>query len=308
MQGAPSTTGRSVYRCSVVFRYFRHAPAPHEHILQQHQQQASPTDAAQLARSTLRALQLCPALMGVWRWTPALALLSHPDPDVRWCAVEVTALMFGLGDAARAQVAARALSEGQALAAALRWQNERALFAAAAATMYVGGSGEQQQQESSKTGPSGMQVDQEQQQLQQQQRKRKYDRMSSSNDDDEGGDGAAAATTAAAACRCAAGFPPAPGYVEVCGLELPLRSSSESCMAATSAAQQQRSIPPLVLTATVEANLEALALGLCLGTPLLVEGPPGSGKSALVEHVAELTDNAVGELGRGMGTGSPAAG
>lgn len=31
--------------------------------------------------------------------------------------------------------------------------------------------------------------------------------------------------------------------------------------------------------------------GLCLGSPILLEGPPGSGKSALIEHVPQLTGN-----------------
>ena len=37
--------------------------------------------------------------------------------------------------------------------------------------------------------------------------------------------------------------------------------------------------------------------GLCLGSPILLEGPPGSGKSALIEHVAALTGNAQGAWG-----------
>ena len=41
--------------------------------------------------------------------------------------------------------------------------------------------------------------------------------------------------------------------------------------------------------------LTRLPAGLCLGSPILLEGPPGSGKSALIEHVAELTGNAEGE-------------
>jgi hypothetical protein len=39
----------------------------------------------------------------------------------------------------------------------------------------------------------------------------------------------------------------------------------------------------------------ACPAGLCLGSPILLEGPPGSGKSALIEHVAALTGNAQGQ-------------
>ena len=53
-------------------------------------------------------------------------------------------------------------------------------------------------------------------------------------------------------------------------------------------------------TPAVERNLEALALGLCLGSPVLLEGPPGSGKSALIEHLAALTGNAQGAPAAGV--------
>jgi hypothetical protein len=126
----------------------------------------------------------------------------------------------------------------------------------------------------------------------------------------------------------------------VCGLELPQRQQPAS-ISSQAGAQAQ-----LVHTAAVDRNLEALAMGqchsssilllrllpciaaagsnafafgpaargtglqtnarlhpdppcacfagLCLGSPILLEGPPGSGKSALIEHIASLTGNAQG--------------
>jgi midasin len=42
----------------------------------------------------------------------------------------------------------------------------------------------------------------------------------------------------------------------------------------------------------VRRNLEAAALVLCQGLPLLLEGPPGAGKTRLVEELAARTGNA----------------
>eukprot|EP00198_Chlamydomonas_reinhardtii_P014222 XP_001703559.1 predicted protein [Chlamydomonas reinhardtii] len=49
-----------------------------------------------------------------------------------------------------------------------------------------------------------------------------------------------------------------------------------------------------VATPTVRRNLEAAALVLCQGLPLLLEGPPGAGKTRLVEELAARTGNGGG--------------
>ena len=87
--------------CRPVLRYFRLAPPPFVYLTQAGG--AGSVPAAQLARSTLRGLQLLPQLQ--WPVAAALpALLQHAEPDVRWCAAHCAALVFGLQDASCAQV------------------------------------------------------------------------------------------------------------------------------------------------------------------------------------------------------------
>ena len=91
-----------------MLRYFSVAPAPFQYLLAPDGGLAAALPsgsppAAQLARSTLRGLQLLPVLR--WPLAAALpALLQHHEADVRWCAAEAAALTFGLHDGARTQV------------------------------------------------------------------------------------------------------------------------------------------------------------------------------------------------------------
>lgn len=45
----------------------------------------------------------------------------------------------------------------------------------------------------------------------------------------------------------------------------------------------------LVSVLSTEANMRSLALAVSKGSPVLLEGPVGSGKTALVEHLARVT-------------------
>eukprot|EP00983_Pelagomonas_calceolata_P082556 1155962-Pelagomonas_calceolata.AAC.8 len=94
-------------------------------------------------------------------------------------------------------------------------------------------------------------------------------------------------------------LPEPPGFVAVCGVDLPRRmcnggasTSTASCSALRS---PQGTAPPddhaFVATPTVARNLRAAALALCAERPLLLEGPPGCGKTRLIQQLADLTQN-----------------
>eukprot|EP00898_Chlorokybus_atmophyticus_P007316 jgi/Chlat1/7586/Chrsp63S07074 len=73
-------------------------------------------------------------------------------------------------------------------------------------------------------------------------------------------------------------------HVDVCGFFLPRRQESSS----TTPVYQSRR---LVLTSTTRQNLESACMALSQSRPVLLEGPPGSGKTALVQELALLTGN-----------------
>ena len=70
------------------------------------------------------------------------------------------------------------------------------------------------------------------------------------------------------------------GYVELSGLLVPQKAPP---VAAHS----------LLLTSSLEKTLRCFAMGLSLNEPILIEGPPASGKSALIAHAASVTGNCV---------------
>lgn len=104
-------------------------------------------------------------------------------------------------------------------------------------------------------------------------------------------------------------LPPAKGYVDVCGVELPCREGSggpgalpsSSSSKHKAAAQQQpggsTGAGAFVATPSATRNLRAAALALCAGRPLLLEGPPGCGKTRMIEELAERTGNAAAMVG-----------
>jgi midasin len=47
----------------------------------------------------------------------------------------------------------------------------------------------------------------------------------------------------------------------------------------------------LVYNETASINMRALALAVCQGHPILLEGVGGAGKTALVDELARLTEN-----------------
>ena len=82
-------------------------------------------------------------------------------------------------------------------------------------------------------------------------------------------------------------LPAAPGHVRIGGVEVRRRGGADDRGATVS----DRSGGAMVPTRSARRNLRAVALALCRDKPLLLEGPAGAGKSAVLEEVASLTGN-----------------
>jgi len=78
------------------------------------------------------------------------------------------------------------------------------------------------------------------------------------------------------------GVPVPRGHVRVGGLDVPCRGRGAASPA-----------PParVVRTASIERVLSSAVLALCQSRPLLLEGPPGSGKSLVLQELASVTGN-----------------
>lgn len=89
----------------------------------------------------------------------------------------------------------------------------------------------------------------------------------------------------------AAALPVPPGFVEVQGIEVACDVDTEQPLAAGAVAGSSSggSMRRLVQTPAVQQALGEVALALCQGRPVLLEDPPGSGKTALLEELAAVT-------------------
>eukprot|EP00798_Chlamydomonas_sp_ICE-L_P024872 gene24872-10533_t len=93
-------------------------------------------------------------------------------------------------------------------------------------------------------------------------------------------------------------LPPAYGFVEVCGVELPSRCGTTKSVEVPPVSQldgPSHTLHSFVCTPTIKKNMASAALALAGGRPLLLEGPPGSGKTRLVGELARLTGNNGGD-------------
>ncbi|KAJ3035683.1 AAA ATPase midasin [Rhizophlyctis rosea] len=79
-----------------------------------------------------------------------------------------------------------------------------------------------------------------------------------------------------------------PVTVDLCGVLLPISHGSLSLSSSTTSVSDVGK-KNLVLTWTTTRNLHSIGLALSLGLPILLEGPPGVGKTSLVEEAARLT-------------------
>lgn len=171
------------------------------------------------------------------------------------------------------QLVERLLSAEEAPQALVRWQNERAMYAAELAVMYSSGGsgdsgsspagtagqregdGEEENEEAmdvsagpASAQPSGGGSKAAKSRDSTGSRKRKLSLSGDGSDSDT-----ATAQELGGSGSGVAGMAAAPGYVEVCGLELPQRQQPGGSTGSSG--------PVLVHTPTVGRNLEALALG-----------------------------------------------
>ena len=98
-------------------------------------------------------------------------------------------------------------------------------------------------------------------------------------------------------------LPAAPGHARVGGVEIRRRDASattlflhaacetEATTARMASVSSTRRGRAMVRTRSASKNVEAVALALCQNRPLLLEGPAGAGKSAVIEEVAARTGN-----------------
>lgn len=79
--------------------------------------------------------------------------------------------------------------------------------------------------------------------------------------------------------------------MRVCGLEVPA-TDTPGAPALNPSSSSSLSWGGLVQTPSMVSALESAALALCQGLPLVVEGPPGCGKTSLLRALATATGNA----------------
>jgi hypothetical protein len=247
-----------------VLRYYEACPAPFDYL--------SATQAGDLPYGlqpsnlvyvTLYGLHACPRLQQLWKWPQMAGLLQSSDINVRWTAIHCLGACLTLPQSSIQQLVQQALSLEDALACTLRWQNYCASLATERAAMLCTPSGSATCAVAKSDGELHTSPSR---------RKRKHADISD-------------ATAGAAA-----------GYVRICGVDLPVRQTPPGLPSSADGTV-------VVATSTFNDCMVALALGLCTSAPILIEGPPGSGKSTMISHVADLTGNSHGKQGFRMPAG-----
>eukprot|EP00899_Mesostigma_viride_P010035 jgi/Mesvir1/19032/Mv12798-RA.1 len=248
-----------------------------------------PCTLVDIAACSYRYLRLSPAFASLWNWAPLLGMLVHgtgdsstgePPPGtygsphggspglasatVRWYAARCAQQVLKLSDADSSQLRRAALTQEEEAAGLQCWEREQAAIAIERARWYLDTAG---LEPAPAGGQEGMDID--------------PSKVEGAASDATWSEDASRPTASLAAPDGpVAGDAP---FVRICGIDLPRRMGSRTSTSPGAS--------PLVRTPTTVRNLHAIVLALCRQQPLLLEGPTGAGKSALLNEVARLTGN-----------------
>ena len=313
---------------SVVIRFFTQFPAPHSYVSGHASNPETPGDwpsDRELAFASLRGIQLDPTLRSLWGADEGPSsfseLLSSQDPDVRWAAVDAITLGMSLDDRERSHLMQRVLNSEEELCAMSRWQSKRndvilchqALWMheprhcshckSLSLTASVADHFQSLSQADLSSSSSAKRKEVVEEDMpdvskgdgSKSSKRRKTKKGTKSSDMEMemgmGGDCPLGLPAPAGGVDLLSNLPPSQGFVRVCGIDLPCSLSSTSTSTSTSTMKEGLTQPPFIHVDSAGKNLESCALAFCAGRPLLLEGPPGSGKTRLIDHLASLTGN-----------------
>jgi len=231
------------------------------------------------SRAALRVLLACPSLVQSWDDTaPLFELLAkccfdehERDPHAAWAAARCVALLSHLAPAASsalASAAARAAGGGRGapLECELAWEEEERVAAVARAGHWLGGERGGGGGKAPPAAPPATPA---------------LPLSSSSFSPANATPPSPSASSSLVVTPAALpSLPPPPGFVDICGVWLP------RCKRGNDNSSPHLFPRSFVATPAALSALRAAALAVADGRPLLVEGPAGCGKTALIAALA----------------------